>query len=347
MAGARAEERRRLVYLAEHGDPAGPVEQDAPPADDTAPAPPKPITFTEAVAVFMAGKAITAIKPSTRKRYQEILGTRLLPRWSSTPCDQITYREVEALDAEMVKEGLAASTRRNVQITLRSVLDNAVHVGVLQCMQRMPALPKVGRTVVQALTEDEVDALLRAATPCQRLAFLLATEAGLRAGEIRGLRWTDVDWKLNQIVVRRTITRGEEATPKSGHERKIPLSTTLRAALEEAKKSVGGPWDPVSLNSDGKPWGEWGLIGTFKRVADRAGLPTHWRFHDLRHHFVTRLLRRGVPSRVVQELAGHEELTTTERYAHVDDSDLHEAMARADRGNHVVTGLPSRGRSTK
>jgi site-specific recombinase XerD len=77
-----------------------------------------------------------------------------------------------------------------------------------------------------------------------------------------------------------------------------------------------------------EPWGEYGLRQAFDRVAARAGLDTRWRFHDLRHYFVTNLFRTGAPAPTVQMLAGHAELSTTQRYAHTTRADLRAAMAR-------------------
>ena len=53
-----------------------------------------------------------------------------------------------------------------------------------------------------------------------RLALALCTDAGLRAGEVRGLEWQDVDLKAGSLTVRQTIYHGQKDTPKSGHERR-------------------------------------------------------------------------------------------------------------------------------
>lgn len=62
-----------------------------------------------------------------------------------------------------------------------------------------------------------------------------------------------------------------------------------------------------------------------------------WRFHDLRHGFVTALFRGGASAPVVQKLAGHKELSTTARYAHVVDEQLREAVSVFGRGNSAET----------
>jgi integrase len=74
---------------------------------------------------------------------------------------------------------------------------------------------------MSTFTEEDVRSVLRVAHPRHRVTFLLAAYAGLRAGEIRGLRWRDVDRAAGHLVVRERICHGEVATPKSGHERVV------------------------------------------------------------------------------------------------------------------------------
>ncbi|HEY5962331.1 MAG TPA: tyrosine-type recombinase/integrase [Polyangiaceae bacterium] len=119
-----------------------------------------------------------------------------------------------------------------------------------------------------------------------RLAFALAAFAGLRAGEVRGLRWPDVNLKAGTITVRCSITRREESTPKSGNHDVLPIVASLRVLLEAAKAKRESPWANVALTGKGKPWGEWGLNQSFQRARDRAGFDV-WSFHDLRHIFIS------------------------------------------------------------
>src|SRR5690606_22751752 len=116
--------------------------------------------------------------------------------------------------------------------------------------------------------------------------------AGLRASEVRGLRWTDVDLNARTLTVRRAICQGLEAPPKSGHERVIPLTDELHQALVDAPKNKLQPWGPVAPCSKGTVWKESGLRAAFQAACARAGI-SGWRFHDLRHFFVTDLFRNG------------------------------------------------------
>jgi integrase len=115
------------------------------------------------------------------------------------------------------------------------------------------------------------------------------------------------------------------STPKSGHERSIPIAPQLLELLRKAGSKA--KHELVAKNSDGEPWGEFGLLLAFQRAQKKAGF-SGWRFHDLRHAFVTALFRGGAPAPAVQALAGHADITTTSRYAHLVQADLREAVAR-------------------
>ena len=93
----------------------------------------------------------------------------------------------------------------------------------------------------------------------------------------------------------------------------------------------------MALTAHGKPWGENGLNQAFQRAQERAKR-TGWTFHDLRHFFVTELFRNGAGAAAIQQLAGHADLATTQRYADLDANDLRSAIERID-GNSVETAL--------
>jgi len=138
-----------------------------------------------------------------------------------------------------VKQKASASRRRNFLVVVRSVLRASVTEGYLTTMPALPRLPRVGRSVVQAFPAEALPKLLATAGAATRLAFALAAYAGLRAGEVRGLRWSDVNLRTRTIVVRRAITKREEASPKSGHERLIPIAKALFALLGGQGESTG------------------------------------------------------------------------------------------------------------
>ncbi len=328
-AAAQAEDRRLLAQLGQLGylpTAAELAAAAAPPAEPETPV--ERYTFGEAVELFRATRAITRLKRTTLRSYEATFVAYLLPRFKDAPLAGVEYAAIAQLDAELVKAGLKPSSRRNVLIALRSVLRSGVEAGRLAEMPKLPAPPKVGRHVVTPPSAEEVALLLAATHPAARLALLIAADAGLRAGEIRGLRWGDVDLDADELVVRRALYDGEADTPKSGHQRMVPLTPRLAAALRAARgPGEPDPEAPAAPSSRGTPWGEWSLRTAFRRAVVKAGLPKA-RLHDLRHFFVTRCFQAGVDASTVQALAGHAQLAVTARYAHVGDEANRRAIAR-------------------
>jgi integrase len=331
LQAARAEDRRRLALIATTGSPDGILVEGRPvrvePEEEPEPEVPAAPLFRDVAKEYMAAFATSHLKPSTRLGYDHRLKGFLLNAIGDLPINEITPSKIRELDAELVGTGVKASTRASYQIVIRSILARfAVERGYLTEPPPFPKLPRSGGRIHKGLEPDELGRLLEAThSAAHRRAYLLAAYAGLRAGEIRALRWKDVDLRTCTLTVRLSRCRGFVATPKSGHERLIPLHDELARELKTKKKP--DPDSLVSLTRKGKPWGEFGLRQAFHRDAERAGLEG-WRFHDLRHYFVTSLFRGGAPAPAVQALAGHADLSTTQRYAHTTRADLRAAMDR-------------------
>lgn len=325
---AHAEERRLLVELAERGFIATPEELRAANRASEPPATSRP-SFRDAVKTFRRTKAVSRLKRTTRVIYDVWLDVELLPRFGDRPLDEVDYLAVAELDAELCKQELKPSSRRNIAIALRSVLRNAVEVGSLVAMPKLPPLPKVGETVIRPPAPEDVETLIRSAAGGIQIALALAADAGLRSGEIRGLEWQDVDLRTGTIRVRQAIYFGEPDTPKSGHQREVPVTARLLTMLKAAAEKPHAGTDPVAPSRLGTVWGQGSLAQAFRRALAKLKLPAA-RLHDLRHFFVTRCFRAGVDARTVQALAGHHHLSVTARYAHTSSDAKRAAMVALD-----------------
>ena len=141
----------------------------------------------------------------------------------------------------------------------------------------------------------------------------MAGEAGLRLGEMLALEWTDIDFKNGLLMVMRNDWRGSIGAPKSGRDRKIPLTTRVTAALKAIRHLKG---KLVFCWGDGSRWTNSTMRAGIKRQAKRAGLRvTGW--HVLRHTFCSHLAMRGAPAIAIKELAGHASIAVTNRYMHL------------------------------
>jgi integrase len=170
---------------------------------------------------------------------------------------------------------------------------------------------------------------------------------GLRPNEVRALLRRDMKlrWEGGAPVggflsIREGLSFGETHTPKTG-KREVPIARPLAVFLGEVEE---GPRDGhVALTADGEPWGQYGLDRAFERVRDRAGL-AGWSVYSLRHYAITTWLRKGIPVHVVQKMAGHRNLSTTQHYIHYLKADLEDAARRLDdggRGNSGATASPA------
>lgn len=145
---------------------------------------------------------------------------------------------------------------------------------------------------------DEIGAILAAAQGTKmELPVLLAMWMGLRASEIRGLTWGDIDGDM--LHVRQAIVEGEDGpvlkkTKTFSGDRYIRIPKHIRAVLDAQPKT-----DEYIVHLSGQA-----MYKRFSRLCDKAGLP-HYRFHDLRHTAASVAMAIGVPNTYTQERMGH------------------------------------------
>jgi len=135
---------------------------------------------------------------------------------------------------------------------------------------------------------------------------IIARETGLRLSNICNLTWDQADLFKRAIEVEHT---------KNGRPVWVPMTENVLKELKKLNKARSLDTNRVFW-VDGKPIHR-GWVGlAFRRLCKRAGIE-NFRFHDLRHDFCSRLVQAGQPLHVVAELAGHTNITTTQRYAHL------------------------------
>ncbi len=331
ITAAREEERRVRDRIARTGSP-----YEEPVSHEPVLTP----TYREVVERFRSTYMQTELKFTSRRGYEHVLTHHLVPIFGDLPITEVNSRMVRQLDFELGKQRVrrkklrAKSTRNNILIVLRSTLQFAVQEGDLPAMPAgLPPLKQPERTVLEIPADEDVLKILAAASDSQRRAFLLMAYAGLRPNEVRALIWRDVrlGTKGGFLTVRRGKSYGELHTPKTG-QREIPLAPPLWKELSRTKHA--SPDGHVALTRSEKPWGQCGIGQAFERVLAAAGL-SGWSVYVLRHYAITLWLRAGVPVHVVQRMAGHTNLSTTQRYVHFLKADLEKAAEAI--GNILVT----------
>jgi site-specific recombinase XerD len=133
--------------------------------------------------------------------------------------------------------------------------------------------------------------------------------------------------------VRRSEWEGHLTVPKSGRERKVMLTERLKAALARNRHLRG---DRVLWRDDGFEKITQVLLAKWmSRAQRRAELKVTGGIHILRHTFCSRLAMAGASTKAIQELAGHEQISTTQRYMHLSPAAKSEAISLLDRGEDL------------
>jgi integrase len=275
-------------------------------------------------------------KPSERRSKEQILRSHVLPFIGELRLDELTVAHVKRFAAQERKRGCAVKTVNNRLAVLSSLVKYAVR-------NRVVADPGIAFQVdgelkgskPPAVPMEDVERLLAAATDERhRVVVLLGAEAGLRAGEMRGLQLGD--FADGKFTVRRALdTETDEViAPKHDKVRTVPVSDRLANALAALPKR--GLW--VVSRLDGGCLTHSGLYDAVVDLYDRAGVTRPpMPLHCLRHTFGTEAAAAGVPLPVLKELMGHADIKTTMRYVDVSDRQKREAIAAAfGRGSHVA-----------
>lgn len=251
-------------------------------------------------------------------RQESALRVHVAPVFGERALDQIGNREVDHLIAEMRKRGAAPSTVNNTLCALNRLLKLAVRWGDLERMPCTIELLPRGEREDQVHTFGEAECLIEAAQELDSntlVIVLLGLHAGLRAGEMMGLRWQDVDLKGCVLHVRVSLTAaGHEKTPKSGRTRLVPLTPTLAEALRGLRARTGLRSERVLADDGGNAVTHKWLKVRVLPALRRAKLVARRPLHTLRRTFVTELQHREVPEAAIQQWAGHESPGMTRRY---------------------------------
>ena len=262
-------------------------------------------------------------KPSGIATKEAILRVHLKPLLGSKRLDAITTEQVQRL-----KKHLAArkpKTVNNVLTVLNMLLKKAVEWDVIDrmpCTIRLLPVPKPSARFHDFADYEHLVTASRELGELSEVIVLLGGEAGLRCGEIAALEWRDVDLGKRQLCVQRSDWHGHVTTTKGGRLRYVPMTTRLTDALRRVRH-LKGP--RVLCDHDGSVFTPKMVSDHVRRAAKRAGLANRG-VHVPRHTFCSHLAMRGAPARAIQELAGHQELGTTQRYMHLSPAALDAAI---------------------
>jgi integrase len=291
---------------------------------------------------------LSVIRTGTYYTYRSIINKHIIPTLGHVPLQKLTPQRIQAFYTKKLDEGLSAKTVSHFHTVLHKALEQAVKWNLMArnvCDLVTPPTSK--RHEMKPLTPEQAQRLLEVAGEHKLEALLtLAVTTGMRRGELLALHWQDIDFSEGCLYVRRTISRigkfglvvSEPKTEKS--KRKIALPLIVLVVLKQQqehrlamREKAGAEWkesDIVFCNRHGGYIEPANLFTDFKRLLKLAELP-NIRFHDLRHSAASFLAKLNVHPKIVQELLGHSNISTTlDIYSHMFPSTHQEAMGKLD-----------------
>ncbi|VXC06421.1 site-specific integrase [Aeromicrobium sp. 9AM] len=276
------------------------------------------------------------VQPSTLRQDKGRWKNHLEPQWATVPIGSITRQDVKAWIAKLRKDGLGPETVKRCVHLFSASMSAAVDGEIVQA-NPASRIQMPGGALAQEryMTHEEFD-ILREQLPTTRDQLIadMLVNTGLRWGELAGLHWSRVNLELGKLRVVETWDESDgrmKAYPKGKRTRDVPLTPELEDALRDlaprgatcgVEHATGRCPGPLVLTTEGgaplrnSNW----AYRVWTPSVEAAGIG-HVRIHDCRHSYASWLLQNGVSLAEVGRLLGHVSPTTTQRYAHLAQTD--------------------------
>ena len=298
---------------------------------------PSAVSFSELADSYMTLWCEINNRPSTVNRNKSVLKIHLMPFFGGVKdISTITGLDIERLKAKNLKAGLSPKTVNMNLGVLRKMMNCALEWGMVDKIPKIKDL-RVAPQQYEFLDFEEAERLVDAAWGQWKVMVIMALHTGMRRGELRALRWTDLDLPGQKIFVRRAAWHDHIDAPKNNRTREIPMTDTLCSALKSHRHLM----ELVFPDENGELIHTVAMTKAIKRIAQKAGLARlggSW--HCLRHTFASHLAMRGAPLRTIQELGGWADLSMVLRYSHLTPDHRRDIIGLLDSKNRdsLATG---------
>jgi integrase len=302
---------------------------------------PSPMTLREVSEAWLGGVRDGSVrnrngeqyKPSAIRGYERCLRLRILPALGAKRLTDVQRRDVQAFVDRLLAEGLDPSTIKNTLNPLQAIYRRAVQ------REEVAINPTSGLDIPRSqgrrdrVASPSEGAQLIACVPTEdRAVWATAMYAGLRRGELRALRWSDVDLASGVIRVERgwDDEEGEVAGKTRAARRTVPVASVLRDHLVEHKLRSG--------RNDGLVFGT-SPTAPFQPSNLRRRALTAWKaaelepigLHESRHTFASLMIAAGVNAKALSTYMGHASVSITfDRYGHLMPGNEAEAAGMLD-----------------
>lgn len=245
-------------------------------------------------------------------RFAEFLGPEM--HWKD-----VDHVFIRGFLSHLHESGLSKVSVARALAAVRSLYKWLAREGIVQQNPaKLVATPKLPRKLPRVPTLEEMNGLLDSEMPQQaafperdRAIFELLYGCGLRNSELTGIDLGDIDYANGVILIR----------GKGKKQRYVPLEGQAEEALKaymDARQKVLSETGKIArrlfINRRGGPLTSRSVARIVKQIAIARGLPPDVHPHTLRHAFGTHMLSEGADLRAIQELLGHERLSTTQKY---------------------------------
>jgi integrase len=287
---------------------------------------PTKTTVREASEVWLAAAETGVVRtrggdpyrPSALRSYRQSLRVHVLPSLGPERLSSVTRVAVQDLVDRLVAAGCAPSTVRNAILPLRAIFRRAVSRSEVQVNPTAAVCLPAVRTRRERIARPAEAAALIAAVPLKdRAIWACALYAGLRHGELKALRWRDVDSGGGLIRVERGWdSRQGPIEPKSrSGRRRVPLGQPLKGHLAAHRLATAVPGELV-FGCGEKPFSQ-AVVNRARAAWREAGLDPIG-LHECRHTYAAFMIAAGVNAKALSVYMGHSSITVTlDRYGHL------------------------------
>ena len=299
------------------------------------------------------------LERATVKTYREHVSLHIVPFLGRHKLSEITVPVVSQFKKDLREKGRKPPMIRKIVVSLGSIIADAqenglaAHNAVRELRRNKKRGDRKARAEKRKLevgvdipTPDEIRGILHGAPKRWRTFLVVAAFTGLRASELRGLRWKDVNIKEGELYVRQRADRyNEMGAPKSeAGERTVPFGKIVANALKKSKLAASKTDGLVFATASGQPLEHSNLLKASlhkaqiaAQIVDQDGQPKYTGLHALRHFYASWCINRvkdgglGLPPKNVQARLGHSSITITlDTYGHLFKGDDAEELDAAE-----------------
>ncbi|MDR1688820.1 MAG: site-specific integrase [Clostridiales bacterium] len=284
------------------------------------------------------------VRTNTFEGYQLYIDTHIKPFFLplKLTLNEVTSQHIQDYYNKKQKNGLSANSIKKHNVIIKGSLHEALKKKLIPFNPVDGAtLPRPEKYIGKAYTAEQANELLKVVENDPiKPAVILALFYGLRRSEVLGLRWEDIDFKKNTLLIRNTVVKlkttiEHEKTKSRASNRTlfiIPETrdyfVNLQRIQNENQLLMGAAYisnNHVCRWDNGEPFKPDYITKHFEIVIKKNGLPK-LNFHGLRHTTGSLLLNKGLSAKQIQEYLGHEQISTTlDIYGHLDIEGKREA----------------------